>query len=105
MNCSLLIIITDKTYKILNTLTIFSIIKFNIIALSWLVVYLHAHIPGPRERSSEPSDTGSPVELEPDYHVRCSAIHSRFSRNSMPRANSGPHVCEVKAEIRKMGII
>ena len=60
---------------------------------NWLVVDMHHTHLSPWESSSESSDTGSPMELEPEHHVCCSKIHPRFSRNSVPRANGGPQVC------------
>ena len=38
-------------------------------------------IPGPWERSSEPSDTGSSKEMEPEHYVCCSTNQPHLSRN------------------------
>ena len=47
--------------------------------------------------------TCTPPDLAPEHHICFSTNHAHLSRNSVPRADGGPWVCEVK--IHSSGLI
>ena len=61
-------------------------------------ITLSKQTPGPWERTSEPSDTGSSKELEPGHYMCCSTNHPISLGTFVPKADGGPRVCEMEAK-------
>ena len=53
----------------------------------------------PWEISSEPSDTGSSKEPESGNYVCCSTNHPISPGSFVPKADGGPRVCEMEANV------